>query len=70
MGVDITMTAMPPLAQLPCNQEQRTQTIHKSKEVMKWHDSSKTNKYVKGDDNDDAVLEITTENIDSSKIIQ
>eukprot|EP00957_Ditylum_brightwellii_P046027 3491845-Ditylum_brightwellii.AAC.1 len=70
MRVNITITATPPLAQQPCNQEQRTQTLHKSKEVMKWRSSSKTNEYVEGDDEDDAVVAISTENIEGSKIMQ
>eukprot|EP00957_Ditylum_brightwellii_P167260 12732532-Ditylum_brightwellii.AAC.1 len=35
MGVNITITATLLLAQRPRNQEQHTQTLHKSKEVMK-----------------------------------
>eukprot|EP00957_Ditylum_brightwellii_P211999 15366842-Ditylum_brightwellii.AAC.2 len=70
MGLDITMTATPPLAQQPCSQEQHTQTLHKSKEVMKWCSSSKTNKYEEGDNDDDEVVEIAKENIEGSKIIE
>eukprot|EP00957_Ditylum_brightwellii_P164953 12559508-Ditylum_brightwellii.AAC.1 len=70
MGVDITMNAAAPLVQQPCKQEQRTQTLHKSKEVMEWPSSSKTNEYVEGDENDDGGVEITKEDIEGSKIIQ